>query len=129
MTSYQENFDQLHFTECTFGSISISDRRAEIKINGGLILLSGHPAFLKYRGMCPPAVLHFNFVREFTRKSSPYIGDPKEGVFGIPEEDGEKFSAPHSSSIRYELEGVTSSNPSWIDLSIVADAFELIVLD
>lgn len=126
--TYQENFDYLHFTECTIGDISFNRNCIEIIIERRLVLLRPHPAFQQYGGEAPRATLRFINANKIQKKDFPYIDYPQQGKFRNPIFEERVFVSDHNCEVRkFEIEGVTKDNPSWIEMVIFAESFELVL--
>lgn len=122
-------FDNLYFTESSFGQPVIHGATMRIPVRG-LFVLRGHP--LLDRGDGPYAGwLIFENVHESIRTITEYVGESKlEAEFGEPYEikDGPFFEGVGNSVTTFGFEGLQLEPKAWIDNWIVrAGSFELII--
>jgi len=122
-------FDNLHFTESSFGLPVVHGSTLRIPVRG-LFVLRGHP--LLENGDGPyTGWLVFENVRDSRRTVTEYTGESKlAGEFGKPYEveDGPFPQVVGDPGVTFEFEGLQLEPKAWVDNWIVrADSFELIV--
>ena len=119
-----ENFGRLHFTEATFGAITLDGDVLRIEVRG-LPLLGDHPLATEDLGVVAGDLV-FKGVSRSRRTISEYIGDPKApDGFKPRRELVDVDRARVSGQQEYVFEGVQTTPVAWVDWVIVANQFEL----
>jgi len=126
MRVVQDYFDELHFTECLYGKPVLIGTSLQIPVSG-LMPLRGHPLCGEgpLRGR-----LHFKTVARSDREVTEYIGDSRNpDGFREPYivEDLQGAVSSESEATKYIFEGVQEEPEGWVDWTVCANRFELMV--
>lgn len=127
MRTVQEHFNLLFTTDCQYSQPVISGDSVRICVRE-LGLMEGHPLRssqgrnLEYLRRC-----HFIFlgVVSSRRSVTPYIGDPKMGVFGTEHAEVDGPFSKKANTHEYSFEGRFQHPPAWVDWVVTAETFVL----
>jgi hypothetical protein len=119
-----ESFDSLSFTECTLHPPVIEGGQLRVPVEN-VDVFPGHPGHSGGGVLrLPQCELVFHGVHTSERRLTPYDGDPTEGRF-LPQRVASDGPFTGDGGALFELEGVWSDPPAWVEWEIRASGYEL----